>query len=409
MTSFHQLYLSLAWRNIWRNRRRTLITMGSVVFAVLLAVLLNSVKEGMLFKMQENAVTFYTGAIQIHDIGYWEEKTLENTFVSNEALREELLKHDEVLNATNRLETFALAASHDYTKGAMIVGIEPRMEPLITQLDHKIVSGKYLNSDDKEVLLTSGLADYLQLKTADTLVLIGQGYHGVSAAGKYPIKGIIKHASPQLNKQMVYLPIKLAQQLFGAEGRVTDMILKIQDINQATTVAQELAASLPDYEIMDWQTLLPELNQMIEAERTENIIFLGILYLLISFGIFGTILMMLMERQFEFGVLVAIGMQKAKLSGVIILENILISVLGALVGTVVSVPVILYFYLYPIQITGTLKETYENFGFEPVFYFSIEPYIFYSQTLVVLCIALLLSLYPLVSVFRLKPVQAMRK
>lgn len=405
----NQLYLTLAWRNIWRNRRRTLITMGSIIFAVLLAVLLNSIKEGMLFKMQENAVTFYTGAIQIHEHGYWDEKTLDNTFVTNEALREKLIQYDGVQNATNRLETFALAASHDYTRGAMIVGIEPETEPLITHLDEKIIAGKYLMSDDKMVLLSSGLADYLQLKIADTLVIIGQGYHGVNAAGKYPIKGIIKQASPELNKRLVYIPINLVQQLLGAKGRATDIILKIKDINQATTITQELAAAFPEYEILDWQTLIPELNQMIKAERAENLVFLGILYLLISFGIFGTILMMLMERQFEFGVLVAIGMQKTKLSGVIILENILISVLGAIIGTAVSVPVILYFYKYPIQITGTLKETYENFGFEPVFYFSVQPYIFYSQTVVVLCIALILSFYPLVSVFRLKPVQAMHK
>jgi len=409
MSVLSKLYISLAWRNIWRNPRRTLITMGSVIFAVLMAVLLNSVKEGMLFRMQENAVTFYTGAIQVHQKGYWDEKTLENTFLTSETLRSQAVQQKGVRNATNRLESFALTASREHTKGAMIVGIEPEMEPLITRLDEKLVDGKYLETGDEEVLLSSGLADYLNLRTKDTLVIIGQGYHGVSAAGKYPIKGLIKQASPELNKRLVYLPIHLAQKLFGAEGRATDMVLEIKNINQASAIATDLSKSLPNYEVMGWQGLMPELNQMIEGERAENVIFLGILYLLISFGIFGTILMMLMERQFEFGVLVAIGMQKMKLAVIIIMENILISVLGALVGTALSVPVILYFYKYPIQITGTLKETYENFGFEPVFYFSIEPYIFYSQTIVVGCIALFLSFYPLVSVFRLNPVQAMRK
>jgi len=409
MSAFGQLYLTLAWRNIWRNKRRTFITMGSVVFAVVLAVLLNSVKEGMLFKMQENAVTFYTGAIQVHRSGFWEEKTLENTFVVNDTLLQQIFKHPNVEQATNRMETFALAASQKYTKGCMLVGIQPQKELAITRLNEKMADGEYLLPDDKMVLLSTGLADYLKLKTGDTLVLIGQGYRGVSAAGKYPIKGLIKLASPELNKRMVYLPIKLSQDLLGAEGRSTAMVLKLENINQATSVAHDLSTKLPGYEVMGWKKLLPELNQMIEGERAENVIFLGILYLLISFGIFGTILMMLMERQFEFGVLVAVGMRKLKLSTVIVMENIFISVLGALLGTLLSIPVILYFYKYPIQVTGALKETYENFGFEPVFYFSIEPWIFYSQMMVVACIALVLSLYPLFSLLRLDPVTAMRK
>ena len=408
MSSFRQLFITLAWRNIWRNRRRTLITMGSVVFAVVLAVLLNSVKEGILVKMQENTVTFYTGAIQIHEKGYWDERTLENTFIPGDEIKNTIEHIDGIEGITSRLETFALAASEDYTKGAMIVGMDPENEHLITQLKNKVAEGNYLEADDRSVLISSGLAEYLKLGVNDTLVLIGQGYHGVSAAGKYAIKGLVRLASPELNKRMVYLPIDLAGELFGAEGRKTALVLKVEDVQDATLIAGKLEKALPDYEVMDWKTLMPELDQVIEGERAENAIFLIILYLLISFGIFGTILMMLMERQYEFGVLVATGMRRLKLSGVIVLENIFISVLGALVGTLLSVPAVLYFYKYPIEVGGKLKEAYENFGFEPIFYFSIEPKIFYSQTIVVLCIALVLSLYPIVKVMRLDPITAMR-
>lgn len=408
MIAFIKLYLSLAWRNIWRNKRRTFITMASIVFAVVLAVLLNSVKEGVLYKMQENVVTFYTGAIQIHHPGYWDEKTLENTFVPTDNLKNKMLSHSGVEDLTTRLESFALAASEDYTKGCMVVGINPEKEPQITSLDEKLLEGKYLEAQDEMVMLTSGLAEYLRLGVGDTLVLLGQGYHGISAAGKYPVKGLIKLGSPELNKQVVYLPIQLSQFLFGAENRSTAMVLKLKNIDKATSIAQELAEANPDYEIMDWKTLLPELNQFLEGERAENVIFLFVLYLLISFGIFGTILMMLMERQFEFGVLVAIGLQRIKLSGIVLMENIFISVLGALTGTLLSIPAVLYFYNFPITVGGKLKEAYENFGFEPIFYFSVEPKIFYSQTLVVLIIALVLSFYPLIRLLWLDPIKAMR-
>ncbi len=409
MTSDFILYIKLAWRNIWRNRRRTLITMASVVFAVVLAVLLNSVKEGVLFKMQENAVSFYTGAIQIHKKGYWEEKMLDNAFSPNKKDNIQILKLDEVEGITSRLESFALAASEDLTKGCMIVGIDTEKESLITNVESKLTEGQFLTPTDRSILLTSGLAEYLDLQLNDTLVLLGQGYHGINAAAKYPIKGILKLASPELNKQLVYLPLALAQEFFGAENRVTAQILKIKNINYASSVTKDIQQLLPDLEVMDWKILLPQLSQMLKGERVENMIFLGILYLLISFGIFGTILMMLMERQYEFGVLTAIGMLNRNLSVIVVLENIFISLLGSIIGTVLSIPVILYFHLNPIPVTGDLKETYENFGFEPVFYFSIDPWIFYSQTVVVVIIALVLSFYPMLKLWRLEPIEAMRK
>ena len=408
MKQFLLMHIILAWRNIWRNKRRTLITMASIVFAVILAILLNSVKEGVLVKMQENAVNFHTGAIQVQDTNYWEEKTLEHSFIPKADLVKPLEQHKHISGTTRRLETYALAASEEYSKASLIMGIEPSTEPLITKLDKRMVSGEYLTKDDEAVLLSDGLAKYLQLDVNDTLVLIGQGYHGISAAGKYPVKGLVKSGSPELNKRLVYMPLQLAQYLFGAEDRVTSVIIQPTEVSLSVKLAAELSDHFQTNRVMSWQKMLPELDQMIEAERAESVIFLFVLYLLISFGIFGTILMMLMERQFEFGTLVAIGMQKKLLSFVVVLENIFISLLGALVGICLSIPVVMYFHFNPIEVGGELKEVYENFGFEPIFNFSIDPNIFYSQTIIVVIIALILSLYPIIKMMSLDPVTAMR-
>ncbi len=403
------MYLILAWRNIWRNKKRTVITMASIVFAVLLAILLDSVKEGMLVKLQENVVSFYSGAVQVHKNGYWDERTLDNAFSYNDSLLSEVQKTPGVNSAVARLESFALAASDHHTRGCMIVGIVPDQEIKVTSLDEKITDGAYLTEEDNGALIAQGLAEYLRLKVGDTLVIIGQGYHGVSAAGKYPVKGLLKFASPDLNKSIVYLPLPLAQQLFGASGLITALVLDIDNVNDAEWIEKELTASLSnEYEVMGWKKLMPELHQIIQGERSENVIFLVVLYMLIAFGIFGTVLMMTIERQYEFGVLVAIGMRKLRLSSVVVMENMIISFLGAIAGTVLSVPVVLYFYKFPIRISGELERAYENFGFEPIFYFSIEPAIFYRQAMIVLIIALVLSIYPFFKIARLEPVAAMR-
>ena len=403
------MILKLAWRNLWRNRKRTMITSASVMFAVLLAIFLNSLKEGILIKMQENVVSFYSGAIQLHQSGYWDDQSINNTFGASEELSSAMMSHQNVESVIPRLESFALTASKDNSRGSLIISIDPEKERLITKIDQKIVEGEFINAEDQAALITQGLADYLELSVGDTLVIIGQGYHGVSAAGKYPIKGIIDFSSPQLNKSMVYLPLKEGQWLFGAANRLSALVLQVNNINVSEDTAMELGMLVSsEFEVMDWSILLPELDQVIEGERAENVIFLFVLYLLISFGIFGTILMMTMERKFEFGVLVAIGMKKFKLSSVVVLENIFVSMLGALVGTLISIPLIAYFNAYPIKITGELKEAYERYGFDPVFYFSIEPKIFYSQTIVVLIIALVLSVYPMFKIGRLDAVEAMR-
>lgn len=403
------MIVKLAWRNIWRNRRRTYITMASIVFAVVLAILLNSLKEGILFRMQENVVSVYTGAIQVHKKGYWDEQTLDNTMAHDSTAMNTLRKHPSVLELAGRLESFMLAASGKHTKACMVVGIEPGQESSVTALDKKVVSGTYIHENDEGVMISEGLAEYLKLAVGDTLVLIGQGYRGVSAAAKYPVKALVRFASPELNRRMVYLPLQQAQYLFGAPGRMTALVLNIVNINHADRVEWELRQTLDTrYEVMGWKTLMPALHQVIEGERAENVIFLFVLYVLIAFGIFGTVLMMTLERQYEFGVLVAIGMKRLRLSSVVVLENILISILGAFVGTALSIPVVGYFYKFPIHITGELKETYEKFGFEPIFYFSVEPWIFYSQAIVVLGIALVLSIFPVFKIGRLEPVRAMR-
>ena len=401
---------TLAWRNIWRNRRRTLITMASIVFAVVLCVLMDSIKKGLLDRMKENVVGLYSGYAQIHKNGYWDKRTLENTFVYHKDLVNSVSEHREIKTLIPRLESFTLAASTNYAKGSMIVGVDPSGEASVTRLNDKVKEGSYFEADDQAVLVSEGLADYLKLTVKDTIVILGQGYQGVNAVGKYEIKGLLKFGSPELNKGLIYMPLLESQKLFGADNRLSAFVLMLDDIDKSQSVSTKLASSLGDeYEVMSWQTMAPELDQFIESEQRENIIFQAVLYILIAFGIFGTILMMTLEREREFGILTAIGMKKFPLSMMVVLENLMISLGGAFGGFLLSMPVVYYFYKYPIRLSGTLAEAYENFGIEPIFYFSIEPIVFYTQAIIVMALASVLSFYPILKIRRLKPVVAMRK
>lgn len=402
--------LKLAWKNMWRNRNRTAITMAAIFFAVILSVITSSLQEGVFDNLVKNVVSFYSGYIQVHRNGYWNERVLENTFEDLPGGRDKILKDPNVIHVAPRLESFALASSQELTKGCIVVGVEPDYENSITQLAKKVIAGDYLNSDDVDILLAEGLAKRLKLQLNDTLVLLGQGYHGATAAGKYRIKGILKFGSPELNDQSLYLSLSAAQTLYSAEGLLTSYVLNLNNTEDLAATSARIQISLGNtFEVMTWEEMMPEVIQHIQTDKGSMVIIQAILYMLICFGIFGTLLMMMVERRYEMGMLVAIGMKKFRLMQLLLIESILTVVTGCMLGMALSVPLVFYLNRYPIQFKGELASVYEEFGFEAIFPTSVEPQIFFTQGLIVLVLGLILSLYPIIKIAQLNPVTAMRK
>ncbi len=401
--------LKLAWRNLWRNRGRTLITVASVFFGVLLSTVMSSMQEGSYSSMIDNVVRFYSGYMQIHHKNYWEDKTINNTFVVNDSLLNVIQNDPYITNYTPRLESFALASSEDKTRGAMVIGIDPERENSVTQLKKWINKGDYLKPGDNGVLLGYDLAKYIDLNVGDTLVLVGQGYHGISAFGKYPVRGILKFASPDLNRQTVYMELLNAQLLYGTDNRLTAMVLMIESQDMLNRAMKSLKKKLfPPYSVMSWSEMSPEILQLIEGDRAGAAMTKGILYLLVGFGIFGTVMMMVLERRRELGVLVAIGMQKGKLAIILFYETILIGLIGVLAGFTGSVPIIAYFFHHPIVLSGSAAETMIQMGLEPLMYFSWAPEVFYVQVITVFSMTVVVALYPVSKAFGLKVHEALR-
>lgn len=402
--------LKLAWRNLWRNKRRTLITLASITFAVFFSCIMLSMQLGSYERMIDNAVRFHTGYAQIHAGNHWDEKTLENSLAYTDSLNEAVLAVEHVEEVVPRLESFALASHGEKTKAGMVIGMDPGKEDKLTGVKSKLVKGAYLEAGDQEALVSEGLADYLQLGVGDTLVMISQGYRGVNAAGKYAVKGIVKIPSPELNNQLIYLPLQEAQWFFGAEGRLTAMALIIDDADHVDQVVKRLNQRLPEgFEVMGWREMMPGLVQSIELDHVSGVIMMYILYVVIGFGIFGAFLMMTTERRYEFGILLSIGMKRLRLQGILVLEVIIMGLLGVLGGVLLSLPLIVYLHANPILMSGEYTKIYEQFGMEPIMPFSIDPVIFYRQGIIVLIMSVIIGLYPVYTIFRLDPATAMRK
>ncbi len=404
------MILKLIWRNLWRNSRRTLITMASIAFAVLFAVLMKSFQDGVFNNLIKNVVGYYSGYVQIHQKGYWDEQILDNSFELKKELNNRLQQNHQITAIVPRLETFVLASKGNTTKGCLLVGTDAVRENKLTQLKSKLIKGSYFKNNEATVLIAEGLAKRLEVSVSDTIVLFGQGFHGVMAAGKYKIKGIIHLASPEMNAAFVYLPLTATQSFLSAENRLTSVSLGIDDPENTDAIAQNIKAIIgQQYEVMPWQELIPDVANHIKADGFSFYIFSGILYLIIGFGLFGTVLMMTAERKYEFGMLIAIGMKKSKLQLILFGETVLITFFGVLLGILLSLPLVLYLKEKPIRFGGELAKAYEQFGFEALFPTNVDQNIFITQSLIVLGMAVLIGTYPLWHIHSLDPVNAMKK
>ncbi len=384
--------------------------MASIFFAVLLAIFMRSMQEGVYDQMIDNSVRFYRGYAQVHQQGYWEEQYIDNTFENVEGLEEAVREHPEVSLVVPRLESPMMASTGPSSRFAQVIGIDPDREDGLTMLKAKLVQGEYLEADDKALLIGVGLAEKLKLTLGDTLILLGQGFHGVQAYDQYRIKGMVKFGNPEQNKRMIYLPIKAAQRLFAAPDRLTAFALEVSNRRVSDDVVRDLQAKLDTqtYEVMDWREMDKELLNFIEADRAGGVLVMYILYVIIGFGIFGTALMMISERQYEFGVQIAIGMKKRQLALTLILEMLFLGLMAVGLGGIIGSPVQYFFNKNPIYLGSEMGETYESFNIEPIIPLSTDPSILIQQALTVFLMVLVIMIYPLYKLYRIKPVEAMR-
>jgi len=467
--------LKLAWRNLWRNRRRTLITSASVLFAVFFALFFRSLQLGSYDYMYKNVIESYTGYIQIQQKDFWDEKIVDNSFAYDQSLENRVLADQNVVTTIPRFESFALASSGPKTKGVLVMGIDPEKEAQLSNVTEKKVRYKLtpeavqkmsgdpgipdrvkelaalfentaytsfsrlqqdLKIKDKEAeklmpviegytrfengsikmgepgaWVGEKLSEYLELSIGDTLVLISQGYHATTAAGKYEIKGIIQLPLPDMDNKIVYLPLDICQSLYNAEGNLTSLALSVQhtDDKSIEETVQRISSWIPeDLTVKEWREMNEVMVSQMDADNKSGMIMIGILYLVIAFGVFGTVLMLTAERRREFGVLVAIGMQKKKLASIMSLEMLLIGFLGILAGAVVATAVILYGVDHPIVFKGEMAKMWEDYGFEPkMAFWGIDTYYIW-QMVIVACMVLLAIIYPLRKIFGMKVVNALR-
>ena len=401
--------LKLAWRNIWRNKGRSVITIAAVMFCVIFAVVLRSFQVGVWENMIHEIVGNNFGYLQIHEDGFWADQSLDRTMDLDAVNSEELLAVDGVDRLIPRMESFSLLYHGSNTKGSLVMGIDPAVELPGLQLDDILMEGRSFSRDDSVIVVSEGLAKYFNVGLGDTLLFMGQGYHGATAYGAFPIGGIARMTNPELNKQLVLMPLQKAQYMYNCTDRATTLVVAVDKDSDYEAVGAALKGSgIEGLEVLEWKELFPEIIQTIEVDMAGGRIFVTILYFIISFVLLGTVIMMVAERQREFGILVSIGMKKTKLAFVTLLENIMLIMGGAIVGMAVVKPVQFYFKYNPIDLSGQMKEAIEQYNFEPKLYTTTSFIINLNHGTIIFIIGVLVSLYAVVKIMKLNPIESMR-
>ena len=406
------MIFKIAWRNIYRNKKRSLITITSIFGALFLIILMRALQFGFYDKLIETVVESYAGYVEVHADGFWDNQNLDNSMEVDQSLINDIKSVEGVENIVQRLQTFSLISMGEKTKGGVINGINISEEQKITDWSKKMVSGSFDIGDD-EIIIGKGIAEYFDIKEDDTLILYGQGYRGMMAAGKYPVKGIIDLKNPDLNKLGIFMTIESARNYVSSKEISTHIIIDKEKYYKEENIVVDLSNVLSkDYEIMSWKETLPEIEQTITADNAGGVIMAFILYIIVVFGMFGTVLMMTEERKYEFGVLISIGMSRIRLFGIVLIETVILSMIGVVLAILITYPICYYYYLNPIDMADLMGEgadqMMEEMGFSPIAPMSIEWNIPLTHALVIFISSLLISIYPAIKISKLNPVKSMK-
>lgn len=402
----------LAWRNIWRNRRRSLITMAAIVFALLVTIVTRSMQYGTYDATESHAVQLYTGEMQVLRSGFHSKQTLTYSFAGDAHNWQAILKsHPGLLAYSRRITGFGLLGSNTTSAGATIVGVEIEREPEVSRFTTRLDEGQPLRPEDSHlVLLGNSLAKNLKASVGDTIVVLTQGYRNEMGADSYVVKGIFQSGNPDLDRLTMVMSLDDAQELFSMQGRITQVVFRTRDFRQAKKYALTLSRGLNDeFEVLPWQELLPELLQIIAWDNVSGGILLLFLLLVVGFEIMNTTMMSIMERTREFGILQSIGLKPRQIKGLIVLETVLKISTALCVGLAIALVLIAIFKNHPIDLGGDYKKVAEAFGFEAKIYLSDRIRVFAEPLVSISIISSLALLYPLRMVSRLSPVEALRR
>jgi ABC-type lipoprotein release transport system permease subunit len=337
-----QLYLKLAWRNIWRHRRRTVIIALAMGLSLAMMMFYDGLMDGFNQAIAGNAVRVLGGNIQVHAEGY-REKVDSNPLLplaNDEAILEAALAQPDVIAAARRIQTGGLVSNREGAFPLSIIGIEPEAEAPVSLIAEHIVEGRFLESADEDLILIGrGLAEALTLKVGDRITMVGSDINKQNRQRTMTVVGIYDIGIPSMEKATLYISLTEAQSLFNLSGQSTEVQITLKKVGTESKVVSALASALPGYEVESWANNYPELGNAVGRKNIVMDIFSVIIVMIAGIGILNLLMMAIYERTREIGLLGAMGLKPAEIATTFILEGSLIGVVGVIAGVAMGLAI----------------------------------------------------------------------
>jgi len=334
-----QLYLRLAWRNIWRHRRRTIIIVVAMGLGLAFMMFYDGLMDGFNQAIYGNAIRVLGGNIQIHAAGY-REKVDTNPLLplaNDAAVVKAVLSDPTVISAARRITTGGLATNHEGAFPMSIIGIEPEVEAHVSLIAAHISAGRYLTANDTDsALIGKGLADVMQLKVGDRFTLVGSDIHKQNRQRSMNVIGIYDIGVPTNEKNTLYISLGEAQSLYGLPNQSTEVDVTLKKLGQENAVVAALTPALPGYEVESWEKNYPELTDAVNQKGAIMNVFSVIITVIAGIGILNLLLMAIYERTREIGLLGAMGLKPREIALLFILEGTMIGLVGVAAGIVLG-------------------------------------------------------------------------
>lgn len=402
------MLLRIAWRNIWRNKRRSAIIIASMVVGYVALIFMDSLTAGMIRQMLTNQVGIYTAHIEIHRKGYIDNPVVQNFIPETETVEEVLENSPGISSFTKRVLAFAMITSASGSAGVTIVGIEPEKEKNVTTIGNYIVEGSYLSGKEREIMLSSELAEKLEVGLLDKVIVMASGIDGTIGTELFRVVGIFRSPSVQFDRANIYIPIEPARKLISMKDGAMEFAAICKSTEAVDNIKEELATRLDDsMEVVTYKELHPLLLAQFDIFRQMMFIFYAILGVAVMFGVINTMLMAVMERIHEFGILISLGMKVRKLFAMILVEGLLLGVAGTILGIISGIAISALFSHSGINLS-VFKESLTYFGAGAIIYPVLTTKGILTASSIVPVTSIIGTIYPGFKVARLEPVEAIR-
>ena len=405
--------LVLAWRNVWKNKRRTVLTLLTIMVGTAMIIFMRALQDGGYAQMIDDAVSANTGHIQIHEKGFYENQSIDYAFIPGAALLERLKTGPGISGFTRRIHASGLISSASTTEGAMIQGVDPAAEKNVSNIHRSLrKGGRYLSAGDGDsVVIGDIMARNLGVKEGDEVSIISQGFDGTFAAANLTVVGIFRSGNVEYDRFLVLMPIAKAVATFSVDNYVNSIVLRLADGRMTERIRDELRASFgtKSLEIMGYDELIPDLMQYIMIDRISGEILYWILFLVVAFGVLNTIQMSVYERIREFGIMLAVGTEPGQVRWMVQIESAIISVYGILMGIALGVALSAYFAVYPMDFSGYAQEFAEWGMATTILPAKLEAWNPLTTAIVTFILSSAFTMFPARRASRLRPVEAIRK